>query len=72
MFMKIVTLNIRGVRDRAKRRRLRSLIAEGKFQCCFLQETKCSNINRLLVESLWGGCACDWVGIDVVALAGGC
>lgn len=53
--MKILSLNVRGIGDCAKRIRLRSLIMEGKFQCCFLQETKCSAVSRVLVESLWGG-----------------
>lgn len=53
--MKTFSLNIRGIGDRAKRRRLRSLLFQGKVKCCFLQETKCSNITRNVVHSLWGG-----------------
>lgn len=71
--MKILSLNVRGIGDCAKRRRLWSLIMEGKFQCCFLQETKCSAVSRMLVESLWGGggSECDWVVKEAVGLSGG-
>lgn len=53
--MNIFSLNIRGTGDRAKRRRLRDLMSKGKVTCCFLQETKCSNLNRNVVSSLWYG-----------------
>lgn len=53
--MKILSLNVRGLGDRAKRRRIRSLIISGKFDCAFFQETKCSAVNNQLIGSLWGG-----------------
>lgn len=69
--MKILSLNVRGLRDRAKRRRLRSLLLEGKFQCCFLQETKCSDVNSTIVESVWGGSEYNWVARKAEGLSGG-
>lgn len=59
-----------GVGDREKRRRLQSLLTEGKFQCCFLKETKCSNSNRQFVDSIWGGSDFNWVARDSIGMFG--
>lgn len=69
--MKIMSLNVRGLGDQAKRRRLRSLISSGKFDCVLLQETKCSVINDRLVENIWGNSDCEWIAQMSVGLAGG-
>lgn len=69
--MKILSLNIKGLGDRTKRKRLRSLIAKGKFDCVYLQETKCSEINKQTIEGFWGGGEFDWVAKGAVGLSGG-
>lgn len=50
--MKILSLNSRGLGDRAKRRKIRSLVLSGNFDCCFIQESKCPAVSNCLVESL--------------------
>lgn len=66
--MKILSLNVRGLGDRAKRRRIRSLIISGKFDCAFFQETKCSAVNNQLIGSLWGGGTMNMNGLQGVLL----
>lgn len=69
--MKILSLNVRGLGDRAKRRRLRSLIINGKFDCIFLQETKCSDITNQLIETFWRDCDFEWVARGANGLSSG-
>jgi exonuclease III len=52
--MKVVSLNMRGWGGSAKRRRLSSFLQQGKFDVCFLQETKISAIEDFLIQNLWG------------------
>jgi exonuclease III len=52
--MKVVSLNMRGWGGSAKRRRLSSFLQQGKFDVCFLQETKKSSIEDFLIYNLWG------------------
>lgn len=69
--MKIVTLNTRGLRNRAKRRRVWSFLISGKFDFCMLQETKCDSVDSRFVSSLWGGEEVDWVLKESSGLSGG-
>lgn len=69
--MKMISLNVKGLGDRAKRRRLRSLINNGKFDCVFLQETKCSVVNNRLIESFWGIGDFEWIARGANSLSGG-
>jgi hypothetical protein len=52
--MKIMSLNLRGWGNSAKRRRLNSLINKGAFDMCLFQETKRGSFSDPLIHSLWG------------------
>lgn len=69
--MKMLSLNVRGLGDQAKRRKIRSLVLSGKFDCCFFQESKCFAVNNSLIERLWGGVDCEWIAKSSVGLSGG-
>ena len=51
---KIISLNVRGVRDQAKRRSIFTYLKDQKANFHFLQETY-SDANELLWQSEWGG-----------------
>jgi exonuclease III len=69
--MKVVSLNMRGWGGSAKRRRLSSFLQQGKFDVCFLQETKKSSIEDFLIYNLWGHKDVRWVAKDPIGLSGG-
>jgi hypothetical protein len=52
--MKIVSFNLRGWGDLAKRRRLCSFLQSGAFEMCLLQETKRTDFSDSMIHSLWG------------------
>ncbi|XP_045810866.1 uncharacterized protein LOC123905300 [Trifolium pratense] len=69
--MKIVSLNLRGWGNSAKRRRLSSLIKSGAFDMCLLQETKRTSFSDSMIHSLWGHKEVDWLAKESVGLSGG-
>lgn len=66
-----MSLNVRGVGDRAKRSRIRSLISTEQLDLCLLQETKCTQCDDRLIASMWGGSDFEWVARHSNGLAGG-
>lgn len=69
--MKIITLNAKGLRDCAKRRRIRSLIQSSNFDVCVLQESKYSSLDSISIYGLWGNEEIEWVVKDADSLYGG-
>ncbi|MCH96304.1 hypothetical protein A2U01_0017288, partial [Trifolium medium] len=59
--MKLMSFNLRGWGDSAKRRRLGSLINSCKFDLCMLQETKRSSFEEFSNVNLWGHKDVEWV-----------
>ncbi|XP_045810036.1 uncharacterized protein LOC123904409 [Trifolium pratense] len=59
--MKILSLNMSGWGNTAKRRRLSSLIQSGVFEMCLLQETKRSDFDDFMIQNLWGNYNVDWL-----------
>jgi exonuclease III len=55
----------------AKRRRLSVFLQQGKFDVCFLQETKKTSIEDFAIHNLWGHKDVRWVVKDPVGLSGG-
>jgi hypothetical protein len=52
--MKLMSLNLRGWGDTAKRRRVSSLIKSKAFDMCMFQETKKSSFDNSMIHNLWG------------------
>lgn len=52
--MNIMSLNMRGLGDNSKRRRLAKIINSGNFDLVCLQETKREFIEDYVVENMWG------------------
>ncbi|PNX66795.1 cytochrome p450, partial [Trifolium pratense] len=69
--MKILSLNMRGWGNTAKRRRLSSLIQSGAYELCFLQETKRCEFDDSMVNSLWGNSDVEWLAKASCGLSGG-
>ncbi|CAJ2637813.1 unnamed protein product [Trifolium pratense] len=69
--MKILSLNMRGWGNTAKRRRLSSLIQSGAYELCFLQETKRCKFDDSMVNSLWGHSNVEWLAKASCGLSGG-
>jgi exonuclease III len=69
--MKILSFNMRGWGDTAKRRRLSSLIKSGAFDMCLLQETKRATFEDFMIHNLWGHIDVDWVAKESRGLSGG-
>ncbi|KAK2449253.1 DNA-(apurinic or apyrimidinic site) endonuclease [Trifolium repens] len=58
--MIVLSLNIRGLGGRVKRRRVRELIREHKVDFIAIQETKMESISENFCYSLWGSSDCNW------------
>ena len=71
MNLKIVSWNVRGLNDKDKRLRVRSLIRMWKADIICLQETKMADINRRVVQSIWGNQHVDWISLGSNDAAGG-
>ncbi|KAK2420958.1 hypothetical protein QL285_031636 [Trifolium repens] len=69
--MKILSYNIRGWGNSAKRRRLNTLINSGVFDLCLLQETKRDIMDDYMIHNLWGHKDVQWVAKPAVGFSGG-
>ncbi|XP_058734029.1 uncharacterized protein LOC131605721 [Vicia villosa] len=67
----ILSYNIRGGGNRAKRKRVGFLIQKGDVDICFIQETKLSGIGVDVIRELWGGVDVEWSYLDVNGASGG-
>lgn len=52
--MKILSYNIRGLGDTAKRRVIREVLCRNQVDMVCIQETKSSSVDRRLCAQLWG------------------
>lgn len=52
--MNILSINIRDGGNRVKRRRNGQLIQSGKYDMCFIQESKLSLMDDYVASSFWG------------------
>jgi hypothetical protein len=69
--MIVLTMNIRGLGSRVKRRKVRELVASEKVDFLALQETKLEVVTEALIYGLWGGDDCDWSYTSAVGNSGG-
>jgi len=51
--MKVFSLNIHGLKDRAKQCSMQSLLLDVRMIYVFLQETKLDSVDISLVKDLW-------------------
>ncbi|CAJ2673212.1 unnamed protein product [Trifolium pratense] len=59
--MKIMSFNMRGWGNSAKRRRLSLLLKSGVYDMCLLQETKRISFDDCMIHNLWGHNDIEWV-----------
>ena len=71
MNLNIVSWNVRGLNDKDKCLRMRSLIRMWKADIICLQENKLAVITRRVVQSLWGNQHVDWISLGSNGAAGG-
>ena len=69
--MNIMSLNMRGLGDNSKRKRLAKIINSGNFDLVCLQETKREFIEDYVVENMWGNQLIDWIALPSSGLSGG-
>jgi exonuclease III len=67
----IVSWNVRGLNDGAKRMQVRNLLHSWKADIVCLQETKLPEVSKALIRSLWRGRYVDWVCLESVGASGG-
>jgi hypothetical protein len=71
MNLNLISWNVRGLNDGAKRTRVCNLLQLWKADVVCLQETKLTAVTHSLVCSLWRCRYVDWIGLDVVGASGG-
>ncbi len=71
MTTNIVSWNVRGLNDGAKRMQVRSLLHSWKADIVCLQETKLLEVNQALIRSLWRGSFVDWFCMGLMGASGG-
>jgi exonuclease III len=71
MMPKILSWNVRGLNMVDKRMKIKSLLQEWKVDIVCLQETKVQNVNRELVQSLWGCNQVDLCALGPQGASGG-
>ena len=68
---KILSWNVRGLNDRNKRLRIKSLLRMWKGDVVCFQETKLQFIDRRIVRSLWGCSKVGWAYLASLGASGG-
>ena len=61
LMMKIISMNIRGVRGAHKRKYLRELIHKEQAGMVCLQEIKCKDLGSHEIFKMWGSNEIEWV-----------
>lgn len=69
--MKILSWNVRGLGRKSKRRMIKNMLISCGADIVILQETKKVEIERTLVNSIWGFHHKDWVSIPAIGSSGG-
>ncbi|XP_058742067.1 uncharacterized protein LOC131614510 [Vicia villosa] len=69
--MNIVSYNIRGCGNSAKRGRIRQLLQRGNTDMCFIQESKVTRVSEGLIKSTWGYVGCNWPAKEAEGRSGG-
>jgi exonuclease III len=69
--MIVCSFNIRGMRGRVKRRRIKELIHKEKIDFMAIQETRLEAISDALCHNLWGGTDCEWAFLPAEGNSGG-
>ena len=71
MKLKIMSWNVRGINDVAKRSLIRAFIKSQRVDLVFLQETKLREISRGLIRSLGVGSHLEWTAVKAEGASGG-
>lgn len=69
--MKSLSWNIRGLRKKEKRGKLRKLIRDKRVDFLLLQETKLSSIINFFINSIWDHSDFGFLAVDANETAGG-
>jgi endonuclease/exonuclease/phosphatase family metal-dependent hydrolase len=67
----IVSWNVRGLNDGAKRMQVQNLLHSWKADIVCLQETKLPAVSKALIRSLSRGRFVDWICLESVGASGG-
>lgn len=68
--MKIISYNIRGLRGRIKKRKVREMVVSQKHDMLSIQESKLEGVDRKLCSVQWGGNEFQWVAKNVAERSG--
>jgi hypothetical protein len=69
--MIVLSMNIRGLGSRVKKRKIRELVCSESVDFLALQETKIEVIEQSLIHAMWGSDDCDWFHLPAVGNSGG-
>ena len=69
--MNLLSLNMCGVRDGVKRRRVARLCSEHRVTFLAIQESRVSNVNMFELRSLWGNFSFDFAVSSSRGMSGG-
>jgi len=69
--MKLISMNIKGLGGRIKRKYISDLIRKEQVGFICLQETKCEHISKEKCYQIWGSNEIDWIENGVVNNGGG-
>ncbi|XP_059664125.1 uncharacterized protein LOC132309882 [Cornus florida] len=71
MKLQILSWNVRGLNDQARRKEVKSLIRKAGGHLVCLQETKIASMTDMIVRSLWGGRFVQWCVLDAIGSSSG-
>ena len=71
MNLNLISWNVRGLNDGAKRTRICNLLHHWKADVVCLQETKLMTVTQGLVRSLWRCKYVDWISLDSIRASSG-
>jgi hypothetical protein len=71
MNLNLISWNVRGLNDGAKRTRICNLLHHWKADVVCFQETKLTSVTQGLVRSLWCCKYVDWISLDSIGASGG-
>lgn len=71
VLMQILTWNIRGLGSSVKKRFLSKLIKKRKPSMVCIQETKMEQVDRMVIQRIWGSVDMDFTSSSAVGTSGG-
>lgn len=69
--MKIMSFNVRGLGEGAKRRVIKERVIQNQVEVLFIQESKLQHVDKRICSQIWGDSSFDWRSIPAINRGGG-